>query len=185
MSASSDVLDVPRLRQVWAQLGEIINSPDKGARDVEQPFIRLHNAASPQVLSSDDAALSLAKEIYRFRRKRNEFFASTLFADPSWDILLELYVLRREGRKASVKSVCIASGVPPTTALRWIGMLVKQGLLERNNDQADQRVRWITLSDAGFESMHKLLLSGVSPAMNTSDESILTQTAGFASRGAR
>lgn len=185
MSASSDVLDIPRLRQVWAQLGELINSTEGSARDQDQPFIRLHKAATHQPSSGDEAALLLAKEIYRFRRKRNEFFASTLFADPSWDILLELYVLRREGRKASVKSVCIASGVPPTTALRWIGMLVKEGLLERNNDQVDQRVRWITLSNTGFEAMHKLLLSGVMPASGSSDDGFQSSLPMYASRAAR
>ena len=185
MSASTDVLDVPRLRQVWAQLGELINAAETNSRDSDQPYIRLQKGTSHQASSSDEAALLLAKEIYRFRRKRNEFFASTLFADPSWDILLELYVLRREGRKSSVKSVCIASGVPPTTALRWIGMLVKEGLLERNNDQVDQRVRWITLSDSGFDAMHKLLLSGVTPASNSSDDSFQSSPALYASRAAR
>ncbi len=185
MSASTDVLDVPRLRQVWAQLGELINSSDKGDDDAAQPYIRLHKAGAPRPSTNDEAALTLAKDIYRFRRKRNEFFAATLFADPSWDILLELYVLRREGRKASVKSVCIASGVPPTTALRWIGMLVKEGLLERNNDQVDQRVRWITLSNMGFEAMHKLLLTGVSPVANSSEESFQAPMPIYASRASR
>lgn len=185
MSASSDVLDVPRLRQVWAQLAELINISDDGTRNSDQSCIRLHKAASPTAASLDDAALAFAKDIYRFRRKRNDFFPSALFADPSWDILLELYVLRREGRKSSVKSVCIASGVPPTTALRWIGMLVKEGLLERNNDQVDQRVRWISLSNSGFEAMHKLLLSGVTPASGSADESFQAPSPVYAMRGSR
>jgi hypothetical protein len=40
-----------------------------------------------------------------------------LFADPGWDILLDLYAARQEGKQVSVSSLCIAAAVPPTTAL--------------------------------------------------------------------
>ena len=36
-------------------------------------------------------------------------------------------------------SLCIASGVPPTTALRWIGQMTEAGLLERVEDESDRR----------------------------------------------
>ena len=44
-------------------------------------------------------------------------------------------------------SLCIASGVPPTTALRWIGQMTEAGLLERVEDETDRRRAFIALSD--------------------------------------
>ena len=81
------------------------------------------------------------------------FFEPSLFADPAWDILLDLTAARAEGRRVSVTSLCIASGVPPTTALRWIGQMVDQGLLQREEDRIDRRRAFIALSDTGVEAM--------------------------------
>lgn len=50
-------------------------------------------------------------------------------------------------------SLCIASGVPPTTALRWISQLTEGGLLERVEDEADRRRAFIALSDKAAEAM--------------------------------
>lgn len=89
----------------------------------------------------------------RKRQLRMRFFEPSLFADPAWDILLDLTAARAEGRRVSVTSLCIASGVPPTTALRWIGQMVDQGLLQREEDRIDRRRAFIALSDTGVEAM--------------------------------
>lgn len=159
MSVFSDDLAVSSLRKIWIELGELINADRSNVFESSELFQASRRSTPPASLSSDDATLLLAKGLYMLRRRRSQFFCETLFADPSWDILLDLYVRRCEGKRVSVKSVCIASGVPATTALRWISLLEKNGLVERNNDSADLRVRWINLSDLGFEKMHKLLLS--------------------------
>src|SRR3546814_486265 len=78
---------------------------------------------------------------------RTRFFDGALFADPAWDMLLDLTVARAEHARVSVTSLCIASGVPPTTALRWIGQMTEAGLLERVQDESDRRRAFITLSD--------------------------------------
>jgi hypothetical protein len=73
----------------------------------------------------------LVRTIIRQRQMRTRFFDAQLFADPAWDILLDLTAARAERTRVSVTSLCIASGVPPTTALRWIGQMTQAGLLER------------------------------------------------------
>ncbi|MCB2078548.1 MAG: MarR family transcriptional regulator, partial [Novosphingobium sp.] len=62
----------------------------------------------------------LVRRIIRQRQLRTRFFDGDLFADPAWDMLLDLTAARAEHARVSVTSLCIASGVPPTTALRWI-----------------------------------------------------------------
>jgi len=95
----------------------------------------------------------LVRHIIRQRQLRARFFDSALFADPAWDMLLDLAAARAEHKRVSVTSLCIASGVPPTTALRWIGQLTAAGLLERVEDQADRRRAFIALSDPTADAM--------------------------------
>jgi hypothetical protein len=95
----------------------------------------------------------LVRTIIRQRQLRAKFFAAALFADPAWDMLLDLTAARAEHARVSVTSLCIASGVPPTTALRWIGQMTCCGLLERVEDETDRRRAFIALSDAAAGSM--------------------------------
>lgn len=95
----------------------------------------------------------LVRKIIRQRQLRSQLFGGDLFADPAWDILLDLTAARAEHTRVSVTSLCIASGVPPTTALRWIGQMTEAGLLERIEDDADRRRAFIQLSDKAAEAM--------------------------------
>jgi len=93
------------------------------------------------------------RRIIRQRQLRSRYFGGELFADPAWDILLDLAAARAENAQVSVTSLCIASGVPPTTALRWIGQMTEAGLLERVKDQSDRRRVFIALSDRAAQAM--------------------------------
>ncbi|MFM6950601.1 MAG: winged helix DNA-binding protein [Novosphingobium sp.] len=97
----------------------------------------------------------LVRRIIRQRQLRARFFDGDLFADPAWDILLDLTASRAEHARVSVTSLCIASGVPPTTALRWIGQMTEAGLLQRVEDETDRRRAFITLSDQTADSMSR------------------------------
>ncbi|MGN3973813.1 winged helix DNA-binding protein [Tsuneonella sp. SYSU-LHT278] len=95
----------------------------------------------------------LVRKIIRQRQLRAEFLGPELFADPAWDILLDLTAARAEHVRVSVTSLCIASGVPPTTALRWIAQMTDAGLLERVEDETDRRRAFIELSDKAADAM--------------------------------
>jgi hypothetical protein len=83
----------------------------------------------------------LVRRIIRQRQLRARFFDGELFGDPAWDMLLDLTAARAEHTRVSVTSLCIASGVPPTTALRWIGQLTEAALFQRVEDEADRRAQ--------------------------------------------
>lgn len=70
-------------------------------------------------------------------------------ADPVWTMLLDLLVSEAADRKVSVTSLTIASGVPATTALRWIASMEDAGLIERSPDPSDQRRTFLSLTDRG------------------------------------
>jgi len=95
----------------------------------------------------------LVRRIIRQRQTRARFFDGDLFADPAWDMLLDLTAARAEHTRVSVTSLCIASGVPPTTALRWIGQMTEGGLLCRVEDETDRRRAFITLTDKAVDAM--------------------------------
>lgn len=86
------------------------------------------------------------REIIRLRRHRERFFDSELFADPAWDILLDLKAAQLEKQNVSVSSLCIAASVPSTTALRWITVMTESGMLVRRQDPDDARRVFIELS---------------------------------------
>lgn len=104
---------------------------------------------------SDDRHVHFIQQILDLRRKRNRLFSPDLFADPAWDMLLELYLSDLTGKRLSVSSLCFASNVPPTTALRWIDKLAADGLIERSADPCDRRRTFVALSDDGRERMRR------------------------------
>ena len=91
------------------------------------------------------------------RRQRDRFFPDDLFADPAWDMLLDLSAARMEGQRVSVSSLCIAAAVPTTTALRWIKTLVDRGIFIRESDPADARRAFIAMAPATAIAMEACL----------------------------
>jgi DNA-binding MarR family transcriptional regulator len=119
--------------------------------------------AAPAALTSPQRVT----EILKARAARRKFFNEQLFADPAWDMLLELYALKCEDLRISVSKLSHAAGVPGTTALRWIDKLEQELLLFRKEDPLDGRRIWIELSDKGLERMRAYLqhLSGGTAAL--------------------
>ncbi|MFU7528886.1 MarR family transcriptional regulator [Qipengyuania sp. ASV99] len=102
-----------------------------------------------------------AREIYTQRRRRAVLFGNPdLFGEPAWDILLDLYIAEVEGKAVSVSSACIGSAAPPTTGLRWLGVLAENNLILREHDPEDQRRVLVRLTDSGLAAMDQFF-SGI------------------------
>lgn len=102
----------------------------------------------------------MAKDAYAVRRRRGAIFASDdIFGEPAWDILLDLYVAHAEGKPVSVSSACIGSAAPPTTGLRWLGVLAEQELVLRQHDPEDQRRVLVCLTEKGLTAMDEYFSS--------------------------
>jgi hypothetical protein len=109
-------------------------------------------ANDPVNMTVDQMQFWLHRTI-KARRLRDNFFPSDLFADPAWDILLDLTLAKTESRKISISSACIAASVPTTTALRWVKNLLDAGILVRLPDPNDKRRHYIEISDDSFNRM--------------------------------
>ncbi len=100
----------------------------------------------------------LAEALLRIRRLRENHFAGDLFADPAWDILLDLFIHGSLGQRVPVTSACIASNVPQATALRWLGMLEDRGLISREDDPSDRRRTFVALTRQGESAVTQYLV---------------------------
>ena len=123
-------------------------SPVQGWRGEGEGHLIERGGARPRLPDG-----SLIREQIRQRQMRSRFFDAELFADPAWDILLDLAAARAERMQVCVTSLCIAAGVPATTALRWISQMVDAGLLVRIPDPNDRRRAHIALSDCTADAM--------------------------------
>jgi DNA-binding MarR family transcriptional regulator len=97
--------------------------------------------------------LALARMIYKARRGRAEFFNADLFADPAWDILLELFIAELCGKQTSSTRLCMAAAVPPTTASRYVAHLETVGLVCRASCETDARIQLRAITPKGLQLM--------------------------------
>ncbi len=100
---------------------------------------------------------AFVRSIVKTRQSRSDFLDSALFADPAWEILLDLTSAGLKGRPVPPSSVCAAAQVPFTTALRYVRQLVAAGLVRRWQDPLDKRRTLLQLEDETLEAMRGYL----------------------------
>jgi hypothetical protein len=100
----------------------------------------------------DDANLGdLARKIYSVRRRRETIPGTAgLFSEPAWDLLLDLFIAARESRRVSLANACAGAAAPEASALRWIAILERRGLIVAEGPAHDRQLK---LSQATYESL--------------------------------
>ncbi len=98
-----------------------------------------------------------ARVAYQVSVRRAELLGPALFADPAWHMLLDLLISEGERRRLSVSALCLGSRRASATAIRYIGLLADEGLVERNPDPKDARRCFVDLSARGREVLTQLL----------------------------
>ncbi|MEO8453932.1 MAG: MarR family transcriptional regulator [Sphingomicrobium sp.] len=132
-----------RLRQlsdevsrIAATLARLSSGPSPAPRPVE---------AAP-TLDLPPLSEDTVRSVIRARRLRGRYFPEEMFADPAWDMLLDLLQAEISQLRVPVSSLCIAAAVPATTALRWLKTLVQQGVFVRRADPHDGRRVFVELA---------------------------------------
>lgn len=139
----------PALDQVEKLTSQILKVVADLSSENEMPAKR--RAADGEYALAPDAL----RQVIKRRRARDKCFPAGLFADPAWDILLDLTIARIERQDLSVTDVCVAAAVPQTTALRWIETLEREGLIDRVRDPRDSRRVIVRLSADGWTRMER------------------------------
>ena len=117
------------------------------ARLTKQPRQRRHRLQTVTTVE--------IRRILVARRARESIFGDDLFADPAWDMLLELYAAELGQQRVATSELCIGAAVPATTALRWIEKLHDKGFVARRDDPLDGRRVWIELTEEGLSLMRR------------------------------
>lgn len=109
--------------------------------------LSVHSPRHPFVTGEDAPEISpkAVASVIRARKMRHHFLDAGLFADPAWDMMLELLHAELMNRRITVSSLCVLAEVPATTALRWINNLVKARVFMRRDDPLDGRRAFIEL----------------------------------------
>lgn len=100
-------------------------------------------------------AADTVRSVIRARRLRSRYFSEELFADPAWDMLLDLLQAEISHLRVPVSSLCIAAAVPATTALRWLKTMTQQGLFIRRADPHDGRRVFVELAPEASQALRR------------------------------
>jgi DNA-binding MarR family transcriptional regulator len=134
---------------------------------------RLSSGPAPMLAPIEPAVRTDAPEIsaetvrsvIRARRLRSRFFSEELFADPAWDMLLDLLQAEIAHLRVPVSSLCIAAAVPATTALRWLKTMVSQGVFIRRADPHDGRRVFVELAPDASRALRRYFAEVGRPAV--------------------
>lgn len=84
-------------------------------------------------------------------------FPPGMFADPGWDILLDLFAAMAEGKTVSVSSACLSAGVAQSTAAGRVRQLERAGLILRRPDPLDGRRSFVEIAPIAAERVERWL----------------------------
>jgi len=133
------------VNRIAAILARLAVTPD------ENP--RTRNRAPANDKQPPEVSIDAVRHAIKARRLRAEFFDHDLFADPAWDMLLDLFESELAQLRVSVTSLTVAAAVPPTTALRWINTMTHAGLFKRRADPRDGRRAFVELAPHVSDAM--------------------------------
>ena len=128
----------------------------KFSGDLTQLLVDLGSAVASEEITPAELerrAIGSVRNIISARTLRNKFLPSKHFADPAWDIMLDLTLARAEARNISISSACIAANVPTTTALRWLSMMIREGLVDAAPSSKGNRRKYVRISDEHYICM--------------------------------
>lgn len=144
---------LPGVSAAYAPASEDYGEYAGQVRSPSRDFAAMPRSFIPEERTIERQRAKSVRRMLRQRRMREQYFPADLFADPAWDMLLDLYAARLERQPVSVSSLCIAAAVPATTALRWTKTMTDAGLFVREADPQDGRRIFIALAEGACEAM--------------------------------
>jgi DNA-binding MarR family transcriptional regulator len=144
--------EVSRIAATLARLSAAPGAP----QPVVEPAIKTD---APEI------SAETVRAVIRARRLRSRYFAEELFADPAWDMLLDLLQAEIGHLRVPVSSLCIAAAVPATTALRWLKTMVSNGLFVRRADPHDGRRVFVELAPETSQALRRYFAEVGTPAV--------------------
>ena len=127
--------------------GGIAGGPPRNARlpqHQKRNNDQLHDQAEPV---AEAGWADAARALMLARQGRGAIFASAMFGEPAWDMLIALYLAEFDQVRITVTGLAERSGAALTTAIRWLDYLEQTQLVERRAHPTDRRVIFVELSE--------------------------------------
>ena len=107
--------------------------------------------------NEQDQLAAIARSEFHNRRRRDSLIRYDLFAEPAWDMLLDLYIQHHRGQPVTIDRLCMAAATASTTALRWLGLLIEKELVIRSSSAGEEGIIRVALSERGIDEMERYL----------------------------
>lgn len=141
-----------RLRQLSDEVSRIASTL---ARLSTGPGASPHPPDAERRSDAPEVSIETVRAVIRARRLRSRYFPEDLFADPAWDMLLDLLQAEISKLRVPVSNLCIAAAVPSTTALRWLKTMVQEGVFVRRADPHDGRRVFVELAPQASHALRR------------------------------
>lgn len=106
------------------------------------------------------AVANARRTLHRRRLRRRLLGAGQLFGEPAWDALVDLFIHECEGKAVSTSSLCIASGLRMSSALRLLRRLSDARFIVREPDPHDGRRIFIRLTPETSRTLSAYFVAG-------------------------
>jgi hypothetical protein len=152
MTAHRKEFDTERLLELSDQVSRIATTLARLSTD---PECSSADAQTDEAVADWENLGRAVTAVIQARRLRAHYFDEELFADPAWDMMLDLFRAELCQRRIATSSLCVAAAVPATTALRWIKAMTEKGLFVRHDDPFDGRRVYIELAPEVSEALRR------------------------------
>ena len=163
MTAHSTDLNAAQLQRLSEEVTRIAAALADLSIGNLAPAPAFETGTGTELQEQTEIPLEAVRWLIRARRERARYFPGELFAEPAWDILLDLLEAELSHGRVTVSSLCIAAAVPAATGLRWINHLVKRGLLGRRRDPNDARRVYVELEPEVSQALRQYFTDLVLP----------------------
>ena len=108
-------------------------------------------------LAERQVLCEIAKEVFRARAVREEYFPAQVFGEYAWDILLLLYIETSRAKRISLAALAAQISAPIAVVLRWIAYLETDQIVLVTSDPNDENVKLAELCEASASTMDRCL----------------------------
>ena len=107
----------------------------------------------------------VARVILEDRKRRGRIFNAGMFGEPAWELLLNLYVMDKDGPRLTIGRLIDSTKCAQTTALRWLQYLEDQDLIERQEHPGDARTAFVSLTKKARDALDHYLSQSLAPRL--------------------
>ena len=146
-SSKTVTLSERDVRAAARVLSLLVGTPSLFGDEDERPEQGTRSQASRSEL------LAAASKTFLNRRRRCQHFGQGMFGEPAWDMLIALYIMEPSSARNTVGRLLTYSGVPSSTALRWLDYLEIHQLASREAHPTDRRTAFVEITDKGRQAL--------------------------------